>query len=109
MEENIVSKDNLVTLTDEQNNEHDFVVIDVFEIDERRYAILLPVFEGEGDEGEVEVDFEEDAYIFRVEMDEQSGEEVILEVDDEKEWKRVALAWERQIESPDGEEPEGYI
>lgn len=109
-----MSRDSLVTLTDEEGNEHDFAVIDLMELDEMRYAIMLPVFEREENEGEVEenegeveVDFEEDAYIFRVELDEQSGEELFFEVEDKDEWGKVALAWEEQVKEMDEEEQDG--
>ena len=109
MEDNIVSRDSLVTLTDDHGNEHDFLVIDAFEVDEKRCAILLPVFDSGDDGDEVEVDFEEDAYIFRVEMDEQSGEEILIEVDNEEEWERVALAWESYLETMDEEGLDDYF
>ncbi|NLA27547.1 MAG: DUF1292 domain-containing protein [Firmicutes bacterium] len=92
MEESSVSRDDIITLTDEEGNEHDFAVIDAFLVDENRYAILLPIF-GDEEEGDLEVDFENDAYIFRVEIDEESGEEILAEVEDEEEWRRVAEAW----------------
>ena len=76
-----------------------------------RYAIMLPVFDSVEDEGEgeIEVDFEEDAYIFRVEMDEQSGEELFYEVEDEEEWGKVALAWESRVEEMEEEEQDDYF
>ena len=37
MEDNFVSRDSLVTLTDDDGNEHDFAVIDLMELDEMRY------------------------------------------------------------------------
>lgn len=104
MEDNSISKDSLVTLTDDEGREHDFAVIDVLELDEGRYAIMLPVFDS-GEEGdEIEVDFEEDAYIFRVELDEKSGEELFSEVEDKEEWSKVALAWEEMVKDLDEEE-----
>ena len=105
MEESSVSRDDVITLTDDAGNEHDFAVIDAFFVDERRYAILLPVY-GEEDEANFEVDFEDDAYIFRVEMDDEDGEEILAEVDDEDEWKRVAEAWEERLEDQDEEDEE---
>ncbi|HHW75402.1 MAG TPA: DUF1292 domain-containing protein [Firmicutes bacterium] len=111
MEDNFVSRDSLVTLTDDDGNEHDFAVIDLMELDEMRYAIMLPVFDSVEDEGEgeIEVDFEEDAYIFRVELDEQSGEELFYEVEDEEEWGKVALAWESRVEEMEEEEQDDYF
>ena len=97
MEESAVNRDNVVTLTDDEGNEHDFAVIDAFLVDEKRYAILLPAFEDE--EEEFEVDTEGEAYIFRVEIDEETGEEIMLEVEDEKEWERVAAVWEEQLDA----------
>lgn len=103
-EESAVSRDNVVTLTDEEGNEHDFAVIDAFLIDEKRYAILLPAYEDEGKD-DFDVDVEGDAYIFRVEIDEETGEEILEEVEDSEEWERVALAWEEQLDvSEEGEE-----
>ncbi len=109
MEDNIASRNSLVTLTDDYGNEHDFAIIDLFEVDETRYAIMLPIYES-GEEGaEPEVDFEEDAYIFRVETDEQDGEELFFEVDDEKEWEKVALAWEDRLKTMDEEGSDDYL
>ncbi len=104
MEDNIASRNSLVTLTDDYGNEHDFAIIDLFEVDEIRYAIMLPVFDIEEEGEEPEVDFEEDAYIFRVETDEQVGEELFFEVEDEKEWEKVALAWESRLKTMEEEE-----
>ena len=104
MEDNIASRNSLVTLTDDYGNEHDFAIIDLFEVDEIRYAIMLPVFESEEEGEEPEVDFEEDAYIFRVETDEQVGEELFFEVEDEKEWEKGAVAWESRLKTMDEEE-----
>lgn len=100
MEESSVNRNDVVTLTDEEGQEHDFAVIDAFVVDEKRYAILLPAYD-DGEEEEIEVDVEEDAYIFRIEIDEDSGEETLTEVDDEKEWERVATAWEDRLDDLD--------
>lgn len=105
MEESSVSRDNLVTLTDEEGNEHDFAVIDAFLVDEKRYAILLPVYEEE-DGDDMEIDVDDDAYIFRVEMDDETGEETMAEVDDEEEWERVAAAWEERLDALEEEDEE---
>lgn len=107
MEESSVGRDDVVTLTDEAGNEHDFAVIDAFMVDERRYAILLPVYGEAEEEEDFSVDFEDDAYIFRVEMDDETGEETLSEVEDEDEWKRVAEAWEERLdEQEDDDEDE---
>ncbi len=103
MEESSVSRDDIITLTDEKGNEHDFAVIDAFLVGENRYAILLPVY-GDEDEDDLEVDFEDDAYIFRIEIDEETGDEILAEVEDEEEWKRVAESWEEHLDALEEDE-----
>jgi len=89
----------LVTLVDEEGNEHQFELIDIIEVDERRYAIMTPA-EGEGDE-----EAEEEAYIFRLETDE-NGDEILVDVEDEEEFNRVCAVLEEMDEETDEEEEE---
>lgn len=42
---------NIVTLTDEEGTEIDFEILDIVPLDEREYAVLLPI-EDESDEAE---------------------------------------------------------
>ena len=68
---------------------------------------MLPVYGEAEEEEDFSVDFEDDAYIFRVEMDDETGEETLSEVDDEDEWKLVAEAWEERLdEQEDDDEDE---
>lgn len=69
-----------ITLEDEEGNAHDFEVYDVVEIDDTRYALLIPA--------DPEEDEEETAYLFRFDVDED-GEEVLTSVEDDDEWDRV--------------------
>ena len=85
----------LVTLVDEEGNEHQFELIDVIEVDERRYAIMTPVEEDDSAE-------EGEAYIFRLETDE-NGEEILVDVDDEDEFDRVCAALDELDEDSDDE------
>ena len=64
--------DNIIILNDEQGNEVKFEFLDLVELDEEEYVVLLPVSEeGEEDEGEVvilkledtEEDSEEESYV----------------------------------------------
>lgn len=87
----------IVVLVDEEGNEHDFALVDRFQVDINEYAILVPVmYPDDGENGEA-IDFEEEAYIFRIDLDE--GEEMLIEVEDEKEWNQVASIWEERVES----------
>ena len=75
MEENFEGEnlDNIIILNDEDGNEVKFEFLDLIELDEEEYVVLLPVSEeGEEEEGEVvilkvedtdEEDAEEESYV----------------------------------------------
>lgn len=86
MEENMNGEelDNIVILNDEEGNEVKFEFLDLIELDEEEYVVLLPVDEeGAEDEGEV--------VILKVEDndDEESDEESYVSVDDEETLNKV--------------------
>lgn len=80
MEENFGGEelDNIVILNDEQGNEVKFEFLDLVELDNEEYVVLLPVTEeGEEDEGEV--------VILKIEdTDEESEEESYVSIEDEE-------------------------
>ena len=77
----------VIVLTDEDGNEHEFSIVQVIKVDEKDYAILLPLH------GEEE---EEEAVILRI--DQENGEDVLVEIEDEAEFERVAEAWEELLD-----------
>ncbi len=80
MEENFEGEelDNIVILNDEDGNEVKFEFLDLVELDDEEYVVLLPVTEeGEEDEGEV--------VILKIEdTDDDSEEESYVGVEDEE-------------------------
>lgn len=83
MEEN-EELDNIIVLNDENGNEVKFEFLDLVELDDEEYVVLLPVTEeGEEEEGEV--------VILKVEDndDENSDEESYVSVEDEDVLNRV--------------------
>jgi len=75
--------DNIIVLNDEQGNEVKFEFLDLVELDEEEYVVLLPVTEdGEEDEGEVVILKLEDT-------DEDAGEESYVGVENEEILNRV--------------------
>ena len=80
MEENFEGEelDNIVILNDEEGNEVKFEFLDLVELDEEEYVVLLPVTEeGEEEEGEV--------VILKVEdTDEEADEESYVSIEDEE-------------------------
>ena len=84
MEENNEELDNIIVLNDENGNEVKFEFLDLVELDDEEYVVLLPVSEdGEEEEGEV--------VILKVEDndDENSDEESYVSVEDEDILNRV--------------------
>ena len=70
--------DNIVILNDEEGNEVQFEFLDLIELDDEEYVVLLPVTdEGEEDEGEVVILKLEDT-------DDDSEEESYVGVEDEE-------------------------
>ena len=70
--------DNIIILNDENGNEVKFEFLDLVELDEEEYVVLLPVSEeGEEDEGEVVILKLEDT-------DEETEEESYVGVEDEE-------------------------
>ena len=76
--ENNEELDNVVILNDEDGNEVKFEFLDLIELDDEEYVVLLPVAEdGEEEEGEVVILKLEDT-------DEDSDEESYVGVEDEE-------------------------
>ena len=76
--------DNIVILNDEDGNEVKFEFLDLIDLDDEEYVVLLPITEdGEEDEGEV--------VILKVEDndDDESDEESYVSVDDEDTLNKV--------------------
>lgn len=77
-----------ITLLDENGEEAVFEVLGVINVEDTDYAILIPISEDEDEDED-----EEQAYIFRIDTDE-NGEEVLSEVEDDEEFEMVKDAWE---------------
>lgn len=75
-------KENVFTLTDEEGNESEFELLGEMVIDEITYLALIPLG---GDEDEY--------VVLKVEVDE-NGDELLVTIDDDDEFDRVADAFE---------------
>ena len=73
--------ENIVVLTDEDGQEHEFEIVDVLNIDDTDYAILAVP------------DSDEDAIVLRIEQDD-NGNHILVDIEDEEEWNRVAEVWD---------------
>lgn len=77
-----MEKDNIFTLTDEEGNESEFELMGELTIDDTVYLALIPL---ESDEDEY--------VILKIETDE-NGDELLVTIDDDDEFDRVADAFE---------------
>jgi uncharacterized protein YrzB (UPF0473 family) len=75
-----LEEDEVIVLTDDDGEEHEFNLIDTITIDDKEYAILQPVEE-------------EEAIILRFGIDDD-GDEVLYDIEDDEEWEKVADAWQ---------------
>lgn len=76
--------EDVITLLDEEGVEHEFSIVDVLEVSERRYAILQPLEAGEE---------QDTAVIFRMEGD------ALVTIEDDDEFERVRQAFEADTDS----------
>lgn len=74
--------ENLITLQDEEGNEHEFAVVDIIEVDGREYALLMPnePEDQEGDDSVLVLRFEEDALVMI--EDEEEFDRVVAYLDE---------------------------
>jgi uncharacterized protein YrzB (UPF0473 family) len=91
-----VEEENVV-LVDEDGVEHTFVVLDVVEVDGAEYAILRPEEDGGEDEEEPE------AVILKIAQDE-NGEEILVDIEDDDEWEKVADFWQESEQDDEDSE-----
>lgn len=88
----------LLTLIDEDGQEHEFEILDEIENDEGHFFALLPTF----DDPQEEVESEATYYIFQI--TEEDGEEMLAEVEDEELLDRLAAEFEERFEALEDED-----
>lgn len=81
----------LISVLDDEGNEHQFEIIDTIEVEDKRYVALLPFVEP--DEEITEED--DQAVIF--EVIEEEGEEILTTIEDDDEFDRVASIFEDRL------------
>lgn len=79
MEEN-----KIITMLDEDGEKIDFELIEIIELDEKKYALLAPIGE------------EDDAFVYKIEV--IDGKEQYIAVEDEEEFERVLEEYDSTFE-----------
>jgi uncharacterized protein YrzB (UPF0473 family) len=80
-------EDEVIVLTDDDGQEHEFNLIETITVNDKEYAILQPVDE-------------EEAIILRFGIDDE-GNEVLYDIEEDEEWEKVADAWQEMSEEDD--------
>ncbi len=83
-----------ITLIDEENVEHEFEVIAFLDVEEKKYAVLAGICDDDTDD---------EAILLRIEKDAQ-GEDILMDIEDDDEWEKVAQAYDAFLDEEYGEE-----
>lgn len=83
----------LITLIDEEGNEHNFEILDKIETEDSEYYALYPIF----DEAEESLQDSGEYYIMEVVVNE-NGEEELAELDNEELLDKLAEQFEKRFE-----------
>ena len=82
-----IDDDSFITLTDEEGNEVDFLLLDVMEYEGSDYMVLMPLTDEDGEEDE------EELFFLRAERTDEG--EVYSSVEDENLLNAIADAYEK--------------
>ncbi len=83
-----------LTLVDETGQEHEFEIEAILDVDEEKYAVLIPMDEAYINSNE--------AVIMRFDVDE-NGDEVLFDIESDEEWEKVADIYDEIIENAEAE------
>lgn len=81
----------LVTVMDDDGNEHVFEELDRIETDTARYVALLPYFESAEDM------LEDDGEVIVLKVSEENGETFLVEIDNEEEYAEISGIFEERL------------
>lgn len=97
----------LVTVLDDEGNEHQFELLDAIENDEGRYVALLPVYT------EAEAAVEGDGELVILEVVDQDGEDLLVPIEDDDTFEEIAHIFEERLaeyyEINEEEAPQGPV
>lgn len=83
---------NLVSVLDEEGNEHQFELLDAIETDEGRYVALLPIYT------EAEAALEDDGELVILEVVNDNGDDLLVPIEDDEVFENIADAFQERLE-----------
>lgn len=81
----------LVSVLDDEGNEHQFELLDAIETDESRYVALLPVY------SDAEMAIEDDGELVILEVVDQDGEDLLVPIEDDDVFEEIASIFEERL------------
>lgn len=82
---------NIVSVIDEEGNEHQFEVLDAIETDEGRYVALLPIY------SEAEAALEDDGELVILEVVNDNGDDLLVPIEDDEVFETIADAFQERL------------
>lgn len=81
----------LVTVLDDEGNQHQFELVDAIETDDGRYVALLPIYDDPDDS------LNDDGELIILEVVEEDGEEILAPIEDEDAFEEIAGIFEERL------------
>lgn len=81
----------IVTVVDDEGNQHEFEILDMIETDEGRYVALLPIYH---DPNEM---LQDDGELVILTVKNVDGEDLLLPIEDDDEFDEIAEIFEERL------------
>ena len=81
----------LVTVVDDEGNQHQFEILDAIETDDGRYVALVPVYDNQSDL------INDDGELVILTVKEENGEDLLLPIEDDDEFEEIAEIFEERL------------
>ena len=81
----------LVTVLDDDGNEHTFELMDAIETDDGRFVALLPVYDDPSEE------VNDDGELIILSVDDSTGEELLVQIEDDELFEEIAGIFEERL------------
>ena len=82
---------NLVSVLDEEGNEHQFELLDAIETDEGRYVALLPIY------SDAEEAIQDDGELVILEVVNEEGDDLLVPIEDDETFDEIAEIFEERL------------
>lgn len=82
----------LVSVLDDEGNEHQFELLDAIETDEGRYVALLPIYT------EAEAALEDDGELVILEVVNDNGDDLLVPIENDEVFETIADAFQERLE-----------